>query len=409
MNQSTCLGEKILMKLLLKKTKVLILLTISSFFTYSNVEAMSNHSVEVNSNVFKTEAISPIFHLASVNSAHDQTYQNILKSLLNLKDSATFPADQIYYGNVDTVINEVLENHPEIFYFQHNGTYIYSNGTIKLKYKYSKATIKKMVNQLNSKVNYIIKKQTKPKDSDFAKVKAIHDYIVLHSKYDTDNYLRGTVPDLSYTSYGLIINHVAVCDGYAKAMKLILDHAGVKNYYVTGYGGSDLHAWNLVRINKKYYYVDTTWDDPIPDDKGHVNYQYFLMSASELMQTHSWSVQDFPASTSKQYDYFHEFGTFQETKTYYYYSHKDSDILYRVKKDGSQKTKILNVRAPYFAISGNIIYFSNYSNGGYLYKAKIDGSGISRINNVYSTDLYIQKNYLYFKNGNTGELYKMKI
>ena len=231
----------------------------------------------------------------------------------------------------------------------------------------------------------------------------------MNSKYDYANYLRGSIPELSFTAYGLLINKVAVCDGYAKAMNLILNKSGVKTYYVTGYAGNELHAWNLVQINKKYYYMDTTWDDPVPDYKGHISYKYFLVSASNLKKDHSWNEQAFPAATSNQYDYFQDFYNVQETKTYYYYSNNDDDKLYRIKKDGSNKTKILNVRAPYFAISNQTIYFSNYSDGGSIYKAKLNGSGLKRLKDVYSSDLYIEKNYLYYTNKSTGKLEKIKI
>ena len=66
--------------------------------------------------------------VASVQSAHDQTYQNILTALKNLKDTATFPANQISYTEVGSIIDEVLADHPEIFYFQYKGTYFYSDG-----------------------------------------------------------------------------------------------------------------------------------------------------------------------------------------------------------------------------------------------------------------------------------------
>lgn len=392
--------------------KFVIILFLGAYvYLLNNYEVQANETQPVKKTAYsaKFETTTSKLMVASVQSAHDQTYQNILTALKSLKDTATFPANQIFYTEVGSIIDEVLADHPEIFYFQYKGTYFYSDGSIELKYKYSKTKIKQMVKQLNSEVNHIINTQIKTKTSDFEKVKALHDYIVLNSKYDYANYLRGSIPDLSFTAYGLLINKVAVCDGYAKAMNLILNKSGIKTYYVTGYGGSELHAWNLVQINKKYYYMDITWDDPVPDYKGHISYKYFLVSASDLKKDHSWNEQVFPAATSNQYDYFQDFYNVQETKTYYYYSNNEDDKLYRIKKDGSNKTKILNVRAPYFAISNQTIYFSNYSDGGSIYKAKLNGSGLKRLKNVYSADLYIEKKYLYYTNKSTGKLEKMKI
>ncbi|WP_102272031.1 transglutaminase domain-containing protein [Cytobacillus massiliigabonensis] len=342
--------------------------------------------------------------------ANKETYNHIFQAITSLKDTASFPSQSISYKNVGTIINQVLEDHPEIFYFKHEGTIAYSNGKIELKYKYPVKKIKEMVQNQDAKVKQILKQMIKPGDSDFNKVKAIHDYIVLNTAYDWENYTKGQVPDASYTAYGLMMNGEAVCEGYAQTMQLLLKKAGIEAYFVTGKANGGAHAWNLVKVDGKYYYVDSTWDDPVPNRAGEISYKYFLTPAAALKKDHSWDEKQFPAATSTKYSYFQDFYTVKESGDFFYYSsNKDNQKLYRMKKDGSGKKKLLNVSTPYFVLTKNYIYLSNYSNGGYLYQAKLDGTQLKKINNIHSIDLYVEKDKLIFTNKATGAKGSVKI
>ena len=59
-----------------------------------------------------------------------------------------------------------------------------------------------------------------------------------------------------------------VCYGYATAMKVLLDRAGIENAYVEGWayngknGSGEQHAWNYVNVDGSWYAVDPTWNDP---------------------------------------------------------------------------------------------------------------------------------------------------
>lgn len=88
---------------------------------------------------------------------------------------------------------------------------------------------------------------------------------------------------------GALIDGHAVCDGYAKAIKLLCDREGIPCVVVAGEaiqkGKAEPHAWNLVQMeNGLWYAIDTTWDD-----LGHTaDRQYFLVGAVEsaFAETH---------------------------------------------------------------------------------------------------------------------------
>ena len=87
------------------------------------------------------------------------------------------------------------------------------------------------------------------------KIKKIHNYIVKNT-----DYVNG-----GYTAYNALVDHGAVCEGYALEFYLLCKYAGISCHVVTGtaYGsnGEGNHAWNVVKNGSKWYNMDVTWDD----------------------------------------------------------------------------------------------------------------------------------------------------
>ena len=73
----------------------------------------------------------------------------------------------------------------------------------------------------------------------------------------------------AYSAYGALIEGKAVCEGYAKAMQLLLNASSIPTTVVLGNAVEDgeAHMWNLTNINGSYYYLDPTWND---DDEGNL-------------------------------------------------------------------------------------------------------------------------------------------
>ena len=50
------------------------------------------------------------------------------------------------------------------------------------------------------------------------------------------------------------------------------------------------HGWNAVAgWAATTYYIDCTFDDPIPDRGEYASDQYFMLTGEELAQTHTWN------------------------------------------------------------------------------------------------------------------------
>ncbi|WP_411349050.1 transglutaminase domain-containing protein [Paenibacillus sp. WLX2291] len=128
--------------------------------------------------------------------------------------------------------------------------------------------------------------------NDHEKVKAIHDWVVRNVKYD-ETYTR-------YTAYEALHDGTAVCQGYALLTYELLRQSGIQNLIVEGTAGGELHAWNLVNLDGTWYHLDTTWDDPVPDQGNYVQTSYYLLTDSQMKQDHNWTKTYPAASTTYQ-------------------------------------------------------------------------------------------------------------
>lgn len=125
-------------------------------------------------------------------------------------------------------------------------------------------------------------------------VKVLHDYLVLNLKYDS------SLQMISHSPEGVMKNKTAVCDGYARTLRLLLLLLDMECEIVSGTAGDESHAWNLVKTEDGWYHVDVTWDDPVPDVEGKVSYLYFLKNDAEMAKTHRWDSEI--TSTGTAYD-----------------------------------------------------------------------------------------------------------
>ena len=148
-----------------------------------------------------------------------------------------------------------------------------------------------------------------PNMSDYEKELAIHDYIVTTTSYDYDRLHNDTIPDSSYTAAGVLINKVAVCEGYSEATKLLLNLIGIECEIVTGLATNNTpHAWNIVKIDGEWYMLDTTYDDPVIFNNGKrietLSYDYFNVTSATLKKDHSWDSSMWPNASGTKYNYF---------------------------------------------------------------------------------------------------------
>ena len=165
--------------------------------------------------------------------------------------------------------------------YAYDNDYTYNNGKEKI-ISYKLKAIKK--------ADAVVKKCIKSKMTEKQKAKALHDWIIKNAYYGYNE----------EESYSLLLTGKGVCLDYSKAYSLLLTRAGIANTIIVGkadYNGEG-HAWNLVRINNKWYHVDTTWDDPGLRKRkvsGYERYNYFMKTDKQMRKDHSWDEKEISA------------------------------------------------------------------------------------------------------------------
>ncbi|MDR3206712.1 MAG: hypothetical protein LBT60_00075 [Oscillospiraceae bacterium] len=122
-----------------------------------------------------------------------------------------------------------------------------------------------------------------PDMSDTRKIRALHDWLVLHCQYDHSATEADMLP---FTAYGALVEGSAVCSGYANAMVLLLREAGIPVLRINGFAYTPDgigHAWNAVLAEGAWLYVDATWDD---SDAGSPRDTYFLVPEAVIAREH---------------------------------------------------------------------------------------------------------------------------
>ena len=227
---------------------------------------------------------------------------------------------------VDRVYKAVLMDHPELFYtngytitehaidgktefYTFSGQYAYEREEMEAKREQAEQSARRILAGISDTA------------SDYEKEKYIYDYIVQNTVYDEE------APD-NQNMLSVLLNNASVCQGYAYATQYLLKQAGIPCTTVTGNarnqdGNLVAHAWNLVRLDGEYYYVDTTWGDPVTGPEaeqlqimqgGYVNYDYLNLTTAQMEKDHEpLCPVSLPECTATACNYYRKEGLFYET------------------------------------------------------------------------------------------------
>lgn len=216
-----------------------------------------------------------------------KAYDNIYKGIMDLKEkfyvSESYSSDEVF-----DLLYYVLNDNPEIFW-AHGTSVFSSDGTMKLDYNLSAEEIAVKTKALRAKADQLIN-TIHPVGDDYSKALAIFDYIAENTTYSMDakNEKKG-IYNPAYTLDGVLIDSLAVCEGYTKAYQYLLSLAGISSTLIAGESNGSSHAWLLVELDGERYYSDVTWADQTESTTTvpHIDHFYFAMNSEQLLKNHT--------------------------------------------------------------------------------------------------------------------------
>ena len=216
------------------------------------------------------------------------------------------------------VYQQIFLDHPEFFYLNGSINVSYSkeslNGylvamTIKPGYWDSMtgladAELDSMIDQVEGRVASVAAEIRGETDVPWRQLMLIHDYLIRSIAYNT------SLDQQTNHVYSALVNGTTLCQGYAQSFQLIAQRLGFETHMILGDADGVGHAWNIVKLNGKYYHVDVTFDDPTPDSgsNGLIQHIHFLRSDRRMDDSHTWITDDYPACPDDGADYYRRQG-----------------------------------------------------------------------------------------------------
>lgn len=341
------------------------------------IKEFVNNIFDVDSNVVEGEASNdPItnndtrpvlkggcYYYQQLSESEKSVYEDIYNACENL-----LPATRITPTNrfgAERAIYAIRSDHPEFYWLKDDVVHTKMINDVAVEFSCSvPSDASEKLKILDNKANEIL--ANAPSDK-YGKVKYIYEYIINTTDYDLN-------AQDNQSPYSALVNGSSVCGGYAGAFQYLCDKAGIYCGFVSGeIRGRGLHAWNFVRINGQFYWVDVTWGDPVFADGSpgtdNLNYDYLCVEDSEFLPERilpsdpSYSEHeifmgfDYPNCVDNSLNYYRQMGCYFDTydrRAVYEY------IMNRVATYGSDKITLKFANTEYYQQATSEIFTSEY-------------------------------------------------
>ena len=241
-------------------------------------------------------------------------YEKVYSAILEFKPSLRCRDQEFIQKDIETIDNAIILDNPHLFYY--GGVYLLQtdvNGNTELffYYYFNKDEYVLFQQQVTQQAYMLLERVIARTNKQEELVRIVHNYLVSNIAYDKECLIKNDSEETgkyAHSILGVFIKQKAVCDGFAKAFKYLLNAINIGCIIVTGNirdettDRIEAHAWNLVKIDGDNYYIDVTFDTD-GSEEGFISYDYYNLS-EELIRKDHFGFDGYPACISEKYNYF---------------------------------------------------------------------------------------------------------
>lgn len=241
------------------------------------------------------------YYYNQLNKEQKKVYYAMKEGMLKMQDS--FPVLKLSNKELSDIYFMIRMDCPEIFYSVKFSYRYYPDSTMVEfvpEYLFTKDKIREHRQAMQSRVKKLARQAEKLDEK--GRELFIHDFIVNNVKYDK------LKKEYSHEIIGALGNGVAVCEGIAKAVKLLCDELGIWCIVALSEANPEKgikyrHAWNVVRIDGTYYHLDATFDNTLSKDDT-IRYDYVNLADKQIFRDHEPVIWKVPECTDNDHFYY---------------------------------------------------------------------------------------------------------
>ena len=222
----------------------------------------------------------------TLDETHRKVYDELYQGIVDMDDSiyVSTEDDQV----LTTVTEAIAADHGDLFYI--DGNYSYTNyGLITSwgfevtpSYTMSKAERDSTQARIEEVANSWLA-EVPPDANDYQKSKWVYETLINRVDYN------GDAPN-NQNIISVFLNGQTVCQGYSCAATYLFDKLGIQCFTVPGATNEGLHAWNCVKLDGQYYFMDITWGNSEyggSSNSKEISYAMLNITTEDILKTHS--------------------------------------------------------------------------------------------------------------------------
>lgn len=273
------------------------------FFLYEEDREETEHNIE---EPVVVESVSEEKYVyQQLNEEEKIVYDQLYHATLNFEEEVV--VSTVDCDVLEKAYNALQSDHADIFWIKgfRYTEFTRNNKTIRIavhpSYQMSLEEKESAQSEIDEEVNEYLSLIPEGAD-DYTIEKIFYEALAERVEYDLN-------AENNQNIYSVFVSKRTVCQGFTRALQYLLEKEGIQSTSISGFADGQTHAWNLVRLDGKYYHTDVTWGKTScvegKEEIMKVNYAWMNMTTEEIQKTHSINVDfELPECMDESMGYF---------------------------------------------------------------------------------------------------------